>query len=217
LNSLQYGIITIPIRKDQAMKRISLLLILLSISIFYDGMLIAAEKLAQNMPFAVYTEKNSRTNHFVPSGWMGDYGAVKIDQGCKDNPYSGSTCIKIAYSGEPTQGAGWVGVYYQNPENNWGSKDGGFNLSNAKKLNFWAKGAKGGEKLEFKIGGITGTYPDSDMTSVGPLELTSEWKQYSIDLEGLDLSYISGGFVWAASKMDNQDGFVIYLDDIMYE
>jgi hypothetical protein len=177
----------------------------------------AGQKAPQNMPFAVYTEKNSRTNHFVPSGWMGDVSAVRIDMGCQENPYSGTTCIKITYTGEPTQGSGWAGVFWQNPENNWGSKDGGFNLSAAKKLNFWARGKKGGEKLEFKVGGITGEYPDSDMIGIGPLELTNEWKQYTIDLEGVDLSYISGGFVWSSNRLDNPDGFVVYLDDIIYE
>jgi len=179
--------------------------------------LLAAEKPVESMPFAVYTEKNSRTNHFVPSGWMGDYSAVTINSGNRDNPYSGATCLKIVYTGEPAQGAGWVGVFWQNPENNWGSKDGGFNLSGAKKLTFWARGEKGGEKLEFKVGGITGAFPDTDMIGVGPLELTPEWKQYTIDLEGLDLSYMSGGFIWAASRMDNPEGFVVYLDDVIYE
>lgn len=178
---------------------------------------VAAEKPRENMPFAVYTEKNAPTNHFIPSGWMGDYGSLRIDQGCKENPHSGITCIKITYTGEPAQGAGWAGIYWQNPENNWGSKDGGFNLSNAKRLTLWARGERGGEKLEFKIGGITGTYPDSDIAGIGPLELDNGWRQYTIDLEGLDLYYISGGFVFAASRIDNPDGFVIYLDDIIYE
>jgi len=190
---------------------------IICLSIISLPVLLAAEKPVESMPFAVYTEKNSRTNHFVPSGWMGDYSAVTINSGNRDNPYSGATCLKIVYTGEPAQGAGWVGVFWQNPENNWGSKDGGFNLSGAKKLTFWARGEKGGEKLEFKVGGITGAFPDTDMIGVGPLELTPEWKQYTIDLEGLDLSYMSGGFIWAASRMDNPEGFVVYLDDVIYE
>lgn len=171
----------------------------------------------ENMPFYVYTEYNSKHNHFIPSGGMGDHTAVNIDQDCMDSPYSGGTCIKIYYSGEPAQGSGWVGFYWQNPENNWGSKDGGFNLSNAKRLIFYARGEKGGETLEFKCGGITGQYADSDMVGIGPLSLTSEWKQYTIDLEGAELFYISGGFVFAASRMDNPDGFTVYLDEIRYE
>ncbi len=169
------------------------------------------------MPFYVYTEDNSKYNHFIPSGGMGDHGAVKIIQDCRETPYSGGTCIKIDYSGELTQGSSWVGFYWQNPENNWGSKDGGYNLSNAKKVTFYARGEKGGEQLEFKIGGITGRYADSDMIGIGPVALTPEWQEYVIDLEGTELFYISGGFVFAASRMDNPDGFVIYLDEIKYD
>jgi len=28
---------------------------------------------------------------------------------------------------------------------------------------------------------------------------------------------MSGGFVWAASRMDNPYGFTVYLDEIKYE
>jgi hypothetical protein len=148
---------------------------------------------------------------------MGDFSSIKINQSCRDNPYSGNSCIEITYTGEPSQGAGWVGVFWQNPENNWGSKDGGLNLSKAGRLTLMARGAKGGEMLEFKIGGITGQFPDSDTVGIGPLALTSEWSEYTIDLAGAELFYISGGFVFAASRMDNPDGCVIYLDDIKYE
>ena len=109
-------------------------------------------------------------------------------------------------------------IDWQNPANNWGARDGGFDLTGATKLTFWAKGEKGGEVItEFKMGGITGEYGDSDSIGMGPVVLTNEWKKYAIDLEGLDLSYISGGFCWSASKMDNPDGFVIFLDEIKYE
>ena len=49
------------------------------------------------------------------------------------------------------------------------------------------------------------------------MELTNQWKQYTIDLKGKDLSNIIGGFAWAGSKDDNPDGFTIYLDDIRFE
>ena len=194
-----------------------LLILILAVVLFIPQIVLAETKPKQSMPFAVYTDNNSPINHFIPSGWMGDYGAVRINSANKNSPYSGATCIEITYTGEVTQGAGWVGIFWQNPENNWGEKDGGFNLSAAKKLSFWARGEKGGEKLEFKVGGITGSYPDSDTASIGPLELTSKWRQYVIELEGLKLFYISGGFVFAASRMDNPDGFIIYLDDMRYE
>ena len=168
--------------------------------------------------FDIYTDRWAPGNHYTPSGWMGDYGDLKYNDSWAEDTHSGKTCIKLGYTAEVTQGAGWVGIYWQNPANNWGARDGGYDLTGAKALTFWAKGAKGGEVVtEFKMGGITGEYGDSDSIGIGPVVLTNEWKKYSIDLTGLDLSYISGGFCWSASKMDNPDGFVVYLDDIRYE
>jgi len=52
---------------------------------------------------------------------------------------------------------------------------------------------------------------------MGPVTLGKEWKKYTIDLAGKNLSNIIGGFAWSASRDDNPDGFVIYLDDIRFE
>ncbi|MCL2145444.1 MAG: hypothetical protein FWH43_08155 [Endomicrobia bacterium] len=169
-------------------------------------------------PFAVYVENNSKENHYAPSGWMGDYGDLKINLASTEMPRSGNTCMKITYSAKMTQGAGWAGIYWQQPANNWGEKKGGYDLTGATKLSFWARGAVGGEKIaEFKVGGITGEFPDSDSQSVGPIELTKEWQKYTINLKDKDMSHIIGGFCWAASKDDNPNGFIMYLDDVIYE
>ena len=169
-------------------------------------------------PFAVYVENASKNNHFIPSGWMGDYGDLKLSQAATDKPRSGQTAIKITYTAKMTQGAGWAGIYWQQPANNWGDKKGGFNLTGATKLTFWARGEQGGEKIaEFKVGGITGEFPDSDSSSIGPVELTKEWQKFTIDLKGKDMSYIVGGFAFAMSKDDNPNGAVFFLDDIIFE
>lgn len=169
-------------------------------------------------PFAIYSDKNVSSNHFIPSGWMGDYSDIKFNDGWPENPHSGATCIKIEYSNKATNGARWAGVYWQYPQNNWGNKEQSYNLKGAKKLTFWVRGEKGGEQIqEFKFGGISGEYPDSDGASIGPLTLTNEWKQYTIDLSGKDLSHIIGGFAWATNIDVNPDGAVFYLDDIKYE
>jgi len=168
--------------------------------------------------FNVYTEKTAKDNHYIPSGYMGDYGDIKMDTGYKEAPHAGMTCIKVTYTAEQKQGAGWAGVYWQNPANNWGTMPGGFDLKGAKKLVFWAKGAKGGEKIgEFKCGGITGEYGDSDSAGIEEIELSTDWKEYTIDLTGKDLSNISGGFCWVANSSSNPDGFTIFIDDIYYE
>lgn len=167
--------------------------------------------------FIIFTDRFNTSNHYVASGFMGDYGDISIDDNCRITPHGGKTCMKITYSAKGSQGAGWMGIYWLNPANNWGSQMGGFDLTGYKKLEFWAKGEKGGEVIsEFKVGGITGTYPDSDSTSIGPITLTKDWVKYEIDLKGLDLSYISGGFEVSASLKDNPEGFVIYLDDMKF-
>ncbi len=185
----------------------------------YDPELKMEMKKSEKMPFDVYTERTSVSNHFIPSGWMGDYGDLKIDEGWTADPHMGITCIRIVYSGQVSQGARWVGIFWQSPPNNWGqAKDAGYDLSAATKLTFWARGEKGGERIEeFKMGGISGDYPDSDVAGIGPVVLTPQWKQYTIDLAGKDLSYVIGGFCFATNVDVNPDGCVFYLDDIRYE
>ena len=168
--------------------------------------------------FGVYSDRGKRSNHYIPSGWMGDYGDIKMNDNCKEEPHSGETCIKFTYTAEGKQGANWCGVTWQNPPNNWGEKDGGKDLRGATNLTFWARGEQGNERImEFKFGGIGGTYPDADSAGIGPIDLTKEWTQYTIDLTDIDLSYVVGGFCWATSADANPDGCIFYLDDIQYE
>lgn len=168
--------------------------------------------------FYVYKDKGSTLNHFAPSGWMGDYGDLKLNDASTDNPHDGRTAVKWTYNAQGTQGANWAGAFWQHPPNNWGTRSGGYDLTGFKRLTFWARGDKGGETIaEFKVGGITGEFGDSDSATIGPVELTKTWKKYTIDLDGKDLKHWIGGFCWAASRDANPDGFTIHLDEIRYE
>jgi hypothetical protein len=171
----------------------------------------------ENMPFYVYSNYLASGNHFYPTGWMGDYTDITMDEECSENPHSGPTCIKVIYSAEGQKR--WAGVYWQNPPNNWGMADGGFNLSRARRLVFWARGEKGGEIVQFKMGGIAGYYPDSAVATAGLLTLENEWRRYEINLSGKDLSYISGGFCFVVKSEAgyNTEGCIFYLDEIFYE
>ena len=106
------------------------------------------QKMDQYTNFGVYADQYSVSNHFEPSGWMGDAitpGIVTFDPGCTDTWHTGGNSIRITYSGAGTQG--WAGIYWQHPANNWGTvPNGGFNLTGAAKLTFWARGENGGEK-----------------------------------------------------------------------
>src|SRR5258708_31159780 len=75
--------------------------------------------------FYVYADKGARVNHFAPSGWMGDYGDIKIDDGNTEDPSDGKTCIKVSYSAQAKQGTNCAGVYWQQPANNLRDKPAG--------------------------------------------------------------------------------------------
>ncbi len=169
------------------------------------------------LPFVVYAEQGPG-NHYVPSGRMGDVSDIRMIYACKDNPHDGETCIKVRYSADMLQGAGWAGIFWQKPANNWATvPNAGYNLTGANKLTFWARSEKGGEIVEFKMGGIIGEYGDSDSASAGPVQLNTDWTEYAIDLTGLDLSYIIGGFCFSISAMESSEGSIFYLDDIVYK
>ncbi|MBN1898217.1 MAG: hypothetical protein JW827_05540 [Spirochaetes bacterium] len=156
-------------------------------------------------------------NHYIPSGWMGDWGDIYLNEMYKENPHSGKTCIKIIYSAEKKQKAGWSGIYWQNPPNNWGYFKGGYDLTGAKRLYFYARGEEGEEYVEFKMGGIIGKYSDTTMgNKTGAIKLSRDWKLYGIDLEGYDLKYISGGFCAVFSSQLNTNGCTFYLDEVYY-
>ncbi|MDD5504095.1 MAG: FecR domain-containing protein [Candidatus Omnitrophica bacterium] len=168
-------------------------------------------------PFYVFFDENDPKNHYHPSGWLGDYDAIRR-LSWEENPHSGKDCLRFRYTGKTPQGAGWAGVYWQNPVNNWGDVQGGYDLSGAKRLSFWARGEKGGETIvRFGVGGITGQYPDSVKAEIGPVVLSNTWREYQIDLTGKDLTCVSGGFYWMTDRNSNPDGAVIYLDNIVYE
>jgi len=176
--------------------------------------------IAAFQPFYVYQDKGSK-NRYVPSGFMPTGECLHLEDAYSKDCQEGKTCIKIVYDiACSAQSRRWAGIYWLNPPDNWGDKKGGYNLVGAKRLVFWAKGEKGGERItEFKVGGV-GTnraYPDSDAASIGAVILSNRWKEYTIDLRDKDLSYISGGFSWVANVDENLGSCTFYLDNIRFE
>ncbi len=189
---------------------------------------------ATPVAFYVYVDQGSPANHFVPSGWMGDTGDIGFDDGCTETTCQGATAIRISYSARgkgPSNGCyyeppcGWAGVYWLEPQGNWGTIPGaGFNLRQYNSLVFCAKGAVGGERIEFGMGGVghnaagipNKPYPDSSEKVSIRKTLTTEWQEYTIPLTGHNLSYVIGGFLWAASHQENPSGATFYVDYIRY-
>ena len=168
---------------------------------------------AAKLPFTVYDEADRSNPTYIPSGYMGTTAAIKVNESCTDNPHSGKNCIQVRYTAKDN----WGGVVWQSPANDWGDKPGGKNLTGAKRLSFWARGEKGGEVVTFLCGLIAKDKPyfDTVQEKLDKVALTKEWKEYTIDLKGKDLTRIKSGFGWTLAA--NGSPVTFYLDDIRYE
>lgn len=164
------------------------------------------------LPLVVYDEGTQTDLPYTPSGYMGNTGAIKMDMNSPDHPHTGKTCLEVTY----TASDNWGGVVWQDPANDWGDRPGGQNLSGAKALTFWARGAQGGEVVTFQFGllGKDKTYSDTASGKLDKVALTKDWKQYTIDLTGKDLSRIKTGFCWVVAGQGHPVQFS--LDDIRY-
>ena len=182
----------------------------------------------------VYKEFADGANHFTQKDWAGnnyeDIPEMKEDVA----GYESLTGIRAKID---FQRHDWGGYMFVNgylapgetePAADFGEHDAGLDLSGASKLVFYAKGEKGGERVEFFLGGLgrnedgsaVAPYPDStSKVSLGYVSLTPEWKRYEIPLAGRDLSRIACGFGWTASKVNNPGAETVsfYLDEIHYE
>jgi hypothetical protein len=163
------------------------------------------------LPLVIHGD-GSPDSGYAPSGWMGNTQAIKLDEKCATQPHSGPTCIKVQYTGT----GNWAGVAWQSPAGDWGNEPGGQDLSGATKLTWWARGEKGGEKVEFKFGILGPDKKFSDTASGSTtVELTRDWKPYTIDLAGKDLSRIKTPFCWVIAG--RSEPITFYIDDLRFE
>ena len=167
---------------------------------------------AKPLPYIVFAD-DAKPSVYVPSGYMGNAASIAVDEKCTDSPRSGRTCMKAEYK----SGAAWGGVLWQSPPEDWdGKKPGGANLTGATHLEFYARGANGGEVVNFVFGVLDGNQPYKD-TAKGELpkvKLTKEWNKYSLPLKRLDLRRIKTGFGWSLAGQGKPVTF--YMDDIRY-
>lgn len=177
----------------------------------------AQSSVSEKLPFIVYREPN-RERHFNPSGQIGDAGDLTLVDQCPRKAKDGEYCIRIDYSAKGSASLKWAGVYWLEPDFNFGSvPDTGYNLRAAARLTFWARGEKGSECISVKAGGVTGEFPDSFNLPLTNVKLTRFWKKYSIPLTGQDLTYVIGGFYVGFTQNENPSGATVYLDNIVYE
>lgn len=139
--------------------------------------------------FDVFTNYLAGGNNFYPA-IIGDYEDIVLDTENSDaNPF-GTHCIKIEYTPNENSENKWAAIQCMYPDTNWGYWQ-GHDIRGAEKLTLKAKGQAGGEKVEFKLGGVNRTpfhhpnrdYEDSfDLLSTGIVTLSTNWQKYAIDL-----------------------------------
>ncbi len=173
--------------------------------------LLVKGKIGTRFPVSVY-EDGFLNMPWVPSGWMGGIEHLTLDGEFAAERYQGANSIRMRYEGK----FGWVGVAWQDPPNNWGDQDGGYDLTGARELELWARGEYGGERVSFGVGLLEDdkAHSDSGIAKVDGIELSREWQRYRVPLEGLDLSSIKTGFV--VTLTGRSSPVTIYLDGIRF-
>jgi hypothetical protein len=195
--------------------------------------------------FQVYTDVSAGGNHFEAFGQLPDQtSAVGISGIGTNSPHSGATCVQCTFTNiTGVNGGGFyfmTGILYNGaPLPYFGesyltntplviTNVTGYDLTGSTGLTFWARGAIGGEQIEFFVGGVgrnattgvaTNPYPDSmpRYPAVGTIStLTTNWQQFTINLPVQNLTNIMGGFGWYATATQNPSGATFYLDDIEY-
>ena len=164
------------------------------------------------LPLIVYGEESDAPT-FVPAGWMGDAKSITVDPAWATKPQSGKTCMRCEFNASQ----GWGGVVWQSPANDWGDKGGGYDLTGAKKLTFWARGDAGGEVVSFQFGLIPKDkkFPDTAKGALDKVTLTADWQRYEIAVSDRDLTRIKTGFVWTLASSGKP--IVFFLDNIRWE
>jgi len=146
-------------------------------------------------------------------------GAVEI--AIADNNKAVVQLVSVnKYKPPNTNNGVWAGIYWVGPYfNHWGDYP-GYEVNDARAVTFWARGANGGERVEFKVGGMRDRRkPFRD--SFGPLPvrdtwvtLTAQWKLYTIGLGDADTSSLLGGLCVVTNAANNPDGCTVFLDGI---
>jgi hypothetical protein len=152
---------------------------------------------------------------FNPGGYFNkDNMDIGEMDGCPDMPSAtlSTPCRTWTFTpnvaADTANGEFFAGVFWQYGNQNWGTSPGAPIPAGYTAVTFWAKGAAGGEKVSFWVGGLKGM-PHADAFQAPPAgangavpatALTGQWAQYTISLAGMDYSGgVLGGFAWSAS------------------
>ena len=124
---------------------------------------------------------------------------VKIEQDFVDPDNHCEFCLRVEYVPGPD---GTAGLAY--------TSDKSLDLKDAKRLTFWVKGEKGGEKVSFKAAG-----KDLEFGAItSDITLGSDWKKYEIDLQKADLAKITQPFGFDFDRPSDGNPMIFYLKGV---
>jgi exo-beta-1,3-glucanase (GH17 family) len=160
-------------------------------------------------------------NHGVWGNYMPENGGkmVVLEEAEPDQPFAGATSVMV---GVRFQHPWWCGVVVMGAPHAWGTRPDtpAFDLSRATKLVFHARGERGGEQIQIKVG-IAGGSPYGDSALLpfdsGWIRLSKEWRRYELPVDGAALGRVITPFVLITNRAHNPDGrLLIYLDEIYF-
>lgn len=177
------------------------------------------------LPFAV-------SDYFAPTGYEGD-GAnpedvslvTMVNDACPTrSPNPIGDCYSVQYEDGALQATqGFAAVVWQYPNNNFGQYPGLGVSAGATTVTVWARGASGGEQVQFQVGGIndpTKPYHDTISVQSATATLTKSWQEFTISLPG---SYgpVLSAFGWVVKAPPNAESsaappIAFYLDGIQW-
>lgn len=140
---------------------------------------------------------------------------LKIEEDFVDPDNHCEFCLRVEYIPGPD---GKAGLAY--------ALDKSLDMKDAKRLHFFVKGEKGGEKVRFKAAG-----KDIESYQLGKglvksqkfaaktsdITLGKNWKKYEIDLNKADMTKISQAFGFDFDKPSNGKSMVFYLKGVTFD
>ena len=172
--------------------------------------------------FWIYRDSASEQNHGHWTNWMPPESAkmLKLNMADKVNPAFGESCIRVDIK---FLAPNWCGVAVSSAADYWGEKAGAaFELQNAQKVIFFAKGARGGEQIQAKFA-ITGDKPFGDSDKIGAatkwLSLTKRWTKFTLDVSKVNKRRVVTPFVFVTNKPRNggRGSLTFWIDHIHVE
>lgn len=170
----------------------------------------------------VYKDSDADENHGVWSGYIPDEARNMIQLNMTYTELGApatNTCIRTDVA---LKNPWWCALAVTCKRGYWGEEKyaGAYDLSEAVRLVFKARGEKGGETIRVKVA-VAGQKPYGDSArlpaATGWITLTKDWQIYELDLRGCDLQRVITPFCWVTNRNRNSgEKITFYFDNIYF-